>query len=1003
MRDRPEDFNQNTNNGINPSPKKQPRLNLLQSNESENKNWTVPNPINDESLCKRYKLEDQLSDIQFIDCNTPEHIISSANAKRLAEENILEGKTIYTSVQVHNPPHYSDENFEQMFSNSKSEDAEHDVTERYSYPGTQYNFSGKEQHKEDRFSYPGNANKISQNNYNDREKCKIKVPKSYSEDLFIKNDRNQQHMQQQMQNNNEHDSKNDNKIKLTVVTPQSPIHSPGYSLLVASTSSDNSSSIATPIFDLDTSNLVRDFNLETKDNNRNLKALKNEMSLDLHSVLDDKCGVLSTPNTPNLNNISSSNNLNNNCNTHTETDNTSQSSMTPSDFGYQNLLSNRQSNLVSLENSPISGNKLFVGSKPTTPIKSTINIIYNLKSPTHNKDFDNFENTDDVEDNKNDNSDEMNIVYENCSVMSDDGKKQLLETTFDENMVYEQVKFLKNTVSELNNLCDGDNDNENDIKNGNGNDEVDSVEELAHVVPDVTANLNIEQEHNCQIQNTIELLNKTNVSNDVQMSVHINCEDGDDGDDDVECLDDSLEFDPNISLYENVELRHPSKVYENIDLANKTTSAYNNKENLPNNKNEDLNNEMEYKIEIPKQVEIKTFSVRQLANKFEKSPTTDIVPPFDFGMAKKKSNPQIKNLKNNCGGNNNNNNNGEANNNENNKDFNITRSLDENAFVREFGGVALKKLENFTKSIQQIPEIETILADNNNSRRKSLEFARPKSLNPPKRLPNVIDAEYCKQQQQNNDSCSPPLQTKPPPKLQLDLLMKNEAGLLTINNNKLNERITPTTENRISLIQYNNFDGNNRSVDDESTLRSSLRMLSTCKLDRDRIEKIKEERRLQLNEKYRSESFCARGDKEYNTHKLKSKSKTELSDTSDKVMNNTTSMRFKSKSRNELDDTLFNQQENSSFLGNKTAVAMTPDRCRNTIPDGNELEVVLRKQSSPDKSLVNDANISDVRDNKFELKQRPKFEKLNNSNTECGRERNVAANIMDNKNSFNTQ
>lgn len=106
MRARPEEFSSQTNS-VNPSPKKQPRLNLLlsPSTAASPSNWSQSSANGecnsehchehngDESCCKRYKLEDQLSDIQFIDCGTPEHAMPPSNTQ-----------TLYTSVQVHAPP-----------------------------------------------------------------------------------------------------------------------------------------------------------------------------------------------------------------------------------------------------------------------------------------------------------------------------------------------------------------------------------------------------------------------------------------------------------------------------------------------------------------------------------------------------------------------------------------------------------------------------------------------------------------------------------------------------------------------------------------------------------------------------------------------------------------------------------------------------------------------------------------------------------------------------------
>lgn len=57
-RARPEDY-ASAGNSVNPSPKKQARVVLSPESMSR----------------KRTRLEDQLSDIQYIDCNTPENIV----------------------------------------------------------------------------------------------------------------------------------------------------------------------------------------------------------------------------------------------------------------------------------------------------------------------------------------------------------------------------------------------------------------------------------------------------------------------------------------------------------------------------------------------------------------------------------------------------------------------------------------------------------------------------------------------------------------------------------------------------------------------------------------------------------------------------------------------------------------------------------------------------------------------------------------------------------------
>jgi len=100
------------------------------------------------------------------------------------------------------------------------------------------------------------------------------------------------------------------------------------------------------------------------------------------------------------------------------TDNTSQS-VTPSEYGYQHL--QRQLSMHSLlatdDSSPVYEDfeQTPVKMVPTSPIKSTISITY--KSPEKEK-----------------------------------KPAPLLETNFDENIVYEQVKLFRNSVTEVNQM-----------------------------------------------------------------------------------------------------------------------------------------------------------------------------------------------------------------------------------------------------------------------------------------------------------------------------------------------------------------------------------------------------------------------------------------------------------------------------------------------------------------------------------------------------------------------
>lgn len=158
LRARPEEYSSGANS-VNPSPKKQPRLNL--SSPSELKTWaTIINEVANENVkektvddestsCKRYKFEDQLSDIQFIDCNTPEHSVT--------QTSVNTGYTIYTSIQIHNPPSsvYDTAKQEQhkTIIDTNSSAPVRQESERYSYPVTQYTTFAAAK-KEDRFSYP---------------------------------------------------------------------------------------------------------------------------------------------------------------------------------------------------------------------------------------------------------------------------------------------------------------------------------------------------------------------------------------------------------------------------------------------------------------------------------------------------------------------------------------------------------------------------------------------------------------------------------------------------------------------------------------------------------------------------------------------------------------------------------------------------------------------------------------------------------------------------------
>lgn len=150
LRARPEEYS-STNNSVNPSPKKQPRLNLLSPNDQHSWSPVAGGENNctehsdESSCCKRYKLEDQLSDIQYIDCSTPEHVISNANpvyATPSKDKDKDKKKNVAT--------------FESIFENKDKKEGSSHIITRYSYPTVTLGAKRKENESplKERFSYP---------------------------------------------------------------------------------------------------------------------------------------------------------------------------------------------------------------------------------------------------------------------------------------------------------------------------------------------------------------------------------------------------------------------------------------------------------------------------------------------------------------------------------------------------------------------------------------------------------------------------------------------------------------------------------------------------------------------------------------------------------------------------------------------------------------------------------------------------------------------------------
>lgn len=387
--------------------------------------------------------------------------------------------------------------------------------------------------------------------------------------------------------------------------------------------------------------------------NEEKKKSKNELSLDL--VKTNKINATSSPSTPqNIIQTTASDKT-------TETANTSQS-VTPSEIHYENLF-NRQS--LTPEISPrveeahqqpqkiVKPTIVHVSSGKSSPIKSTISITYNLKSPSSVK--------------SDDGSDTQKFF-------GDSDKKGLLETAFDDSMVYEQVKFFRHAVEEVNDLVTDDGSKENE-----------SLQEVPN-------NDTIKREHETNNEEQYEIVFKSDkmLLADICMKENIPQEK------EIEepQNEDSLEFDQNLSLYENVEVKKPARIYENVPLPSSLTSSPVRQIQMK------TVDKVEEKMSPTSTANFN--NVRKLANKFETSPVEAQAPSYDFSRSPShRSRPEVQLRKSNR------------------ELYAITRSLDENAFIREFGSA--RKFEEFNKSINEIADL-----NNAANRRKSSDYSKPK-------------------------------------------------------------------------------------------------------------------------------------------------------------------------------------------------------------------------------------------------------------------------------------
>lgn len=231
----------------------------------------------DGSLRKRSKVEERdcnlddsqsLSDIQFIDCITPEHNVNGAN-------------TIYACAQVHNPP-------SSKRSSLLEETPVEQRTQLKAVSSKDRNSSNfdktrdKQDNKEGRFSYTGGDEKT----IGDKKfVCTFGVNKDGNQASTDQKDQKSRYSFNDLKNpirnvqsnaslalssgSNDHLKANESDhSKVSIPTTSSP----RYSLLVGETSSENSSSLNTPVFDMDMSSATQHFEQRMDELKRNFGA-----------------------------------------------------------------------------------------------------------------------------------------------------------------------------------------------------------------------------------------------------------------------------------------------------------------------------------------------------------------------------------------------------------------------------------------------------------------------------------------------------------------------------------------------------------------------------------------------------------------------------------------------------------------------------------------------------------------------------------------------------------
>lgn len=497
-----------------------------------------------------------------------------------------------------------------------------------------------------------------------------------------------------------------------------------------------------------------------------------------------------------------------------------------------------------------------------SPLKSTINIVY--KSPTKDnvtflKNSSTDKNVDDRIYEDVENQDETPVVnkttfadlsLQNNKLFSDVDKRN--EPNVDSD-IYNKVKFFRQSVNEVNSLI-----MESEKENTDGL----SYEDSLDADSKYTGNDNDRYENVSYTQLPAEKHDYENVNMERTPEVLTPLTEL--------CLDRRLQDNKSNSdlkidhAYENFHVKIDNESVKNKPFKIENTSKINidSKTMLKTLGESDKENSDENENIAPTCNEFnKRSSVKQLAHKFE-SPTEN-KGPFFFDRLSKTNLSTSEKIKEEssysfdrnkavsfCEGRGKINMTGRtvpcvrARNNRLAKYSNNARSLDENAFVKEFGNQVLHK--------DHISEIQINDQTSMNNRRKSLEAL--KCLNQPKKLPDLNLNIEC------NKKC--------PIRSELSLNLTSPHNEMVFKGKDCEGRllnITPTTENKISLVQARFSPKKNRSKQssNEFVNKSCDKLSSDTSLDedrrdqlsRERIEKYKEERRMILREKYSSQSF----------------------------------------------------------------------------------------------------------------------------------------------------